>query len=226
MAEHLGRVWCDIPDLPMWPSRRFGRSWSATPLETGVERCNAAARRCAAIAGRAFLPHERRQRQVIGINGVVEEVTELQRIEEKFAPHRPGGQGGGAHHRARAASAPPQERILAHMPGTKSAPRSSGVLGLVQIIEKAPLSIDQRQTVGRMRIGRALAAAAAQRHSGFFQDPRPVAFSLEARPLCGCHPCWPSSVRCWKRQRLAEPAAGDGGRAQLPPAPQGAIRCA
>ncbi len=65
-----------------------------------------------------FYPMKDASGQVIGINGVVEEVTELKRIEEgKSRPQRrPGAQGGGAHRRG-ARRQRRQERIFgAHEP--------------------------------------------------------------------------------------------------------------
>ena len=160
LAEHLGRAVREIvPDLadvaePLFrqvierdePLLNLALS-GETAAQPGVRR----------HWREHFYPMKDASGQVIGINGVVEEVTELKRIEEEIRALNTDLEAKVVARtaEARAASAAKSE-FLAHMSHEIRTPLN-GVLGLVQIIEKTPLNLDQRELLGRMRTaGRSL----------------------------------------------------------------------
>ena len=154
VAEHLGQVVRDIvPDLADVAEPLFRqvleRDEPLLNLElSGETAAQPGVRR---HLREHFYPMKDASGQVIGINGVVEEVTELKRIEEEIRALNADLEAKVVARTAEAhAASAAKSEFLAHMSHEIRTPLN-GVLGLVQIIEKTPLSIDQRQLLGRMR---------------------------------------------------------------------------
>jgi len=104
-----------------------------------------------------YYPMKDESGQVIGINGVVEEITELKRIEAEIRALNADLEAKveARTAEARAASAAKSE-FLAHMSHEIRTPLNA-VLGLVQVVEQSPLTPEQRDLIARIRAaGRSL----------------------------------------------------------------------
>ena len=104
-----------------------------------------------------FYPMKDAAGQVVGINGVVEEITEIKRIEAEIRALNTDLEAKVAARTAEAeAASAAKSEFLAHMSHEIRTPLN-GVLGLVQIMEKSSLSSTQRDLIERMRAaGRSL----------------------------------------------------------------------
>ena len=95
--------------------------------------------------------------QIVGINGVIEEITEIKRIEAEIRALNTELEAKVVARTAEAhAASAAKSEFLAHMSHEIRTPLNA-VLGLVQVMEKSPLSPEQRDLIGRMRVaGRSL----------------------------------------------------------------------
>ncbi len=99
-----------------------------------------------------FYPMSDASGQVVGINGVVEEITEIKRIEEEIRALNADLEAKVAARTAEAeAASAAKSEFLAHMSHEIRTPLNA-VLGLVQVMEQSSLTPAQRGLIERIRI--------------------------------------------------------------------------
>jgi len=98
-----------------------------------------------------FYPMRDASGQIVGINGVVEEITEIKRIEEEIRALNADLEAKVARRTAEAeAASAAKSEFLAHMSHEIRTPLN-GVLGLLQIMEQSSLTPAQRGLIERIR---------------------------------------------------------------------------
>ena len=104
-----------------------------------------------------YYPMKDADGQVVGINGVVEEITALKRVEAELRALNADLEAKVAARTAEAeAASAAKSEFLAHMSHEIRTPLNA-VLGLVQVMEQSPLNPAQQDLIGRMRLaGRSL----------------------------------------------------------------------